>query len=261
MKGMGSDAARDSFFRSILRLFARHKVPFLVGGGYAFAQYTGIRRDTKDLDLFVRPADSRRALELAARAGYKTWVKSPHWLGKIAHGDYFVDIIYSSGNATCPVDDLWFEHAPRATLLGAKVRLTPPEEMIWSKAFIMERHRYDGADVAHILRAKAKELDWDRLIARFDDRWPVLLSHLVLFRFIYPHHASDIPEHVLVRLVDRLPDTLAAPAGRRHCRGTLLSFLEYLPDVRSWGYRDARLKPGGPMSQSEIDRWNSEPKG
>ena len=28
------------------------EVPFLVGGAYAFATYTGIYRDTKDLDLF-----------------------------------------------------------------------------------------------------------------------------------------------------------------------------------------------------------------
>ena len=30
------------------------EVPFLVGGAYAFAHYTGIVRHTKDLDLFVR---------------------------------------------------------------------------------------------------------------------------------------------------------------------------------------------------------------
>ena len=47
------------------------------------------------------------------------------------------------------VDDLWFDHAPRTNVLGLIVRLTPAEEMIWSKAFIQERERYDGADVAH----------------------------------------------------------------------------------------------------------------
>ena len=29
-------------------------IPFLVGGAYAYCQYTGIYRDTKDLDLFPR---------------------------------------------------------------------------------------------------------------------------------------------------------------------------------------------------------------
>jgi hypothetical protein len=44
------------------------------------------------------------------------------------------------------VDDLWFAHATPGDVLGIPVRLCPPEEMIWSKAFIMERERYDGAD-------------------------------------------------------------------------------------------------------------------
>jgi len=39
--------------------------------------------------------------------------------------------------------------------------------MIWSKAFIMERDRYDGADIAHIIRTCGKGLDWSRLLHRF----------------------------------------------------------------------------------------------
>jgi hypothetical protein len=58
------------------------------------------------------------------------------------------------------------------------------EETIWSKAFVMERERYDGADIAHLLRASAERLDWHRLLERFDAHWPVLLSHLILFGFI-----------------------------------------------------------------------------
>jgi hypothetical protein len=32
------------------------KLEYLVGGGYAMAHYTGIARNTKDLDIFIRPA-------------------------------------------------------------------------------------------------------------------------------------------------------------------------------------------------------------
>ena len=58
------------------------------------------------------------------------------------------------------VDDLWFTHAAPGRVLGVPVLLCPPEEMIWSKAFIMERERYDGADVAHLILACGRELDW-----------------------------------------------------------------------------------------------------
>ena len=58
--------------------------------------------------------------------------------------------------------------------------------MVWSKAFVMEKYRYDGADVAHLLLRQGASLDWKRLLRRFGRHWRVLLSHLVLFEFIYP---------------------------------------------------------------------------
>jgi hypothetical protein len=45
--------------------------------------------------------------------------------------------------------------------------------MIWSKAFVMERERFDGADVAHLLRSMGPRLDWDRILRRFDRYWEV----------------------------------------------------------------------------------------
>ena len=50
----------------------------------------------------------------------------------------------------------------------------------------MERERYDGADIAHLLRARADQLAWRRLLRRFGPHWRVLLGHLVLFGFVYP---------------------------------------------------------------------------
>lgn len=50
----------------------------------------------------------------------------------------------------------------------------------------MERERFDGADVAHIILKRGKRLDWGRLLSRFGEHWRVLLSHLILFDYIYP---------------------------------------------------------------------------
>ncbi|MDC8448805.1 MAG: hypothetical protein LV473_10645 [Nitrospira sp.] len=46
--------------------------------------------------------------------------------------------------------------------------------------------RYDGADIAHLLHVRSEKLDWGWLLWRFDRQWRVLLSHLVLFGFVYP---------------------------------------------------------------------------
>ena len=128
-----------------------------------------------------------------------------------------------SGNAVARVDTQWFDHARRDTVLDQDVLLVPPEEMVWSKAFIMERERFDGADVAHVLRACADELDWSRLVRRFGDHFRVLLSHLILFGIIYPGEKSKIPGPVMVHLLDRLRREVAIrqrdAEGRRHRDG------------------------------------------
>src|SRR5262249_13068499 len=159
----------------------------LVGGAYALQHYTGVVRHTKDFDVFVRPVDCQRVLDVFSAAGYRTELSFPHWLGKVfgGHGD-FVDVIFSSGNGVAPVDSGRVAHAVDARVVGEPVRLCPVEEIIWSKGYVLERERYDGADINHLLRACGRDLDWRRLLGRYGAHWRVLLSHLVLFGFVYP---------------------------------------------------------------------------
>jgi hypothetical protein len=241
------------FYRHALEALRADGVPFLLGGAYALGYYTGITRHTKDLDLFVRRADVRRMLNVFAAAGFRTEVVFSHWLGKVHCGDDFLDVIFSSGNAACPVDDAWFDHAVEGEVFGTPVRLTPAEEMIWQKAFIMERERFDGADVAHLIRARGRLLDWNRLRARFGPDWRVLLAHLVLFGFIYPDDQESVPADLLRHLTAELAGSLAF--ADPVCRGTLLSRMQYLVDVEEWGYADPRLQPRGTMTEEEVIRW------
>jgi hypothetical protein len=248
------------FYREAMQAFDEAKLPFLVGGAYAYARYTGIERHTKDFDVFVRPEDFDRALEVFARKGWRTDRTFAHWLGKGYHGEDFVDVIFSSGNAVARVDDLWFEHAVEEEVLGYATRLIPAEEMIWSKSFIMERERFDGGDVSHVFHARARELDWERLLRRFEPNggWRVLLAHLVLFGYIYPGDAALIPNQVIATLNGRLWRETETPAGdakSRLCRGTILSRSQYLIDTLLWGYEDARLEPVGKMTAEQLELW------
>jgi hypothetical protein len=250
-------ATRDFYVRAMQRL-DEAGVEFLVGGAYAFERYTGIARHTKDFDIFVHPRDVERTLQALACVGCATETPFPHWLAKARCGEDFVDVIFSSGNGVAAVDDEWFEHSARDEVLGRPVRLIPAEEMIWSKAFIMERERFDGGDVAHILRASAERIDWPRLVARFGDAWRVLMTHLVLFGFIYPGERHRIPPGVLSELSARLQRELATPdAGERVCRGTILSRAQYLVDVERWGYADPRLAPHGNLTEREAAIWTA----
>ena len=252
------DPETFAFYARSLTALNDGGVPFLVGGAYAFERYTGIARHTKDFDIFVRPDDLDAAFAILAATGCETEITFPHWLGKARCGDDLVDIIFSSGNGIAAVDDLWFEHAVDATVLGVPVRLMPVEEMIWSKGFIMERERYDGADIAHLLQARAEALDWRRVLLRFGRHWRVLLSHLVLFGFIYPAERTRIPAWVMQELGRRLArESVSVPVADATpvCRGPLLSRAQYLSDIQERGYRDVRLTHESAMNESDIELW------
>jgi hypothetical protein len=244
------------FYRAAMRRLMAADVPFLVGGAYALEVHTGIVRRTKDFDIFMLERDVRRALEALAGAGYQTELTFPHWIAKCFCGEEFVDIIFSSGNALCPVDELWFQHAIKGRVLGMDLRLCPPEEAIWQKSFILERDRCDVADVAHLIRHTGQRLDWQRLLRRFGPQWRVLLAQTILFDFIYPGHRRAIPGNIRQDLLRKLNQETASDDDDQ-CRGTLLSATQYLRDVDLEGYRDARLEPQGRMTKEDIAIWTA----
>jgi len=244
----------DFHRRSVAALQAAN-VPFLIGGAYVVEAFAGVSRRTKDFDLYIRPRHVRAAMDALAGAGYKAEMTFPHWLAKAARGRDCVDLIFRAGNGLCEVDDSWFERAHDDELLGLRVKLCAPEEMIWMKAYIMERERFDGADIVHILRRCAVELDWPHLVRRFGLDWRVLLSHLILFGYIYPSERHRIPVAVMDDLITRLRNEASTPGPNRLCRGTLLSRKQYLVDIQEWGFRDARLEDRVHMNEKDIARW------
>jgi hypothetical protein len=246
----------EDFYRRVVDALQVASVEFLLGGAFALRVLTGIERDTKDFDLMVRPRDVDAMLEACRKAGFHADYAFSHWLAKVHFGEHFIDLIYRAGNGLGEVDDIWFAKSSEAEVLGRTIRICPPEEMIWQKAFIMERERYDGADILHLLRSVASTLDWERLVNRFGEDWRVLLSHLVLFGYVYPQQRKDIPDAVMDDLIARLKSG-NEPAEDEICRGTLLSRAQYLPDVERWGYRDARLEKRVKMTAHEIAAWTT----
>ena len=255
----GPSAATSRFYRRVIGELNAAGVEFLVGGGHALECYLGIGRSVKDLDLFMRERDVPAALRLCQeRLGYGGEVTFPHWLAKITREQKdHIDVIFNSGNGVCAVDDEWFRHSVPSTVMGEPVALCPAEETIWSKAFVMERERYDGADIAHLVHARAEALDWGRLARRFGSHWRVLLSHLILFGFIYPSERTRIPEPLMRRCLELLEAEMRRPSEQRVCRGTITSRAQYLVDVQLWGYEDGRLLPPGRMTESDASIWTA----
>ena len=250
------DSETLEFYQTVLGGLHDVGIPFLVGGTFAMEKLAGIVRQTKDLDLFVRKQDLDSIQAALLRSGVDTRIAFPHWLAKATRGDSFVDLIFANGNSLARVDDEWFAHGLPAVVLGFPAQICSPEEMIWSKSFVMERERFDGSDVLHILRHSSRNLDWRRLIRRFGEHTGVLLAHLILFLYVYPDAHALVPSCVLDELWSQR--VVTPPGGDRVCRGTLLSRAQYLVDIHGWGYADARLAPHGPMTEEEVHAWTAE---
>ena len=256
------DPAKLDFYRGVLELLNREEIPFLVGGTHAYYRYTGIARTTKDFDVFIQRSDYPR-LEAAVRnAGYETELKFPHWLGKITRDNAFIDVIFSGGNGEAPVDDEWFEHSVEGRVFGVPARLMAPEEMIWSKSYVMERERYDGGDVMHLMLRTGKRLDWNRLLRRFGNHWRILFMQVVKFGFVYPSERFRVPREVTEELLRRFTAEMNERSSpEKVCYGTLTSRAQYLFDIREWGFQDARQKPYGTMAPEDVEQWTEAIKG
>jgi Uncharacterised nucleotidyltransferase len=232
-------ALAEAFYADALRELSRLGLPFLLGGTYALSVYTGITRATKDLDILCKPSDYPRILERFKSLGYAVEIEDERWIAKVFRGAHFFDVIFASWHGGMPVSDQWFEQAPRADVFGIAVRVIAPTELIWSKAFVQLRHRYDGADIVHLILKQHDRIDWRRLLGYMDLHWEVLLVHLLNFRWAYPSEREHVPRWLMDELIGRLERQLDLPPPRvKICRGRMLSQIDYESAVKDWGFAD-----------------------
>lgn len=228
----------EACYRGVIHHLLEAGVPFAVSGGFAFHHHTGIWRATKDLDLVVPPGLLPDAFKVLVEEGFETYVQDPVWLAKARRGDYFVDLITGVGNATLTVEQSWIDRAAVDSVLGIHCKILCVEEMIASKLFVTRRERFDGADIAHLLKARARDLNWDRLRRLTAPYWQMLYWELVLFAFIYPDCAGDVPRSVWRDLHAQFGELIAGSRSPQPFRGSLIDPNMFAIDVNEWGERN-----------------------
>jgi len=225
-----------------LRILNLSRVKYVVAGAAAVGFYTGLWRNTKDLDLFLVPSDVTAALTALAANGYTVETPAPHWLAHAYCGSFYVDLIHGFGGWRASVDEQWYDRGQPTTVLGQPVRMAPVEDLIWIKAYVGHRERFDGADVLHLLNARHETIDWMHLLHRFEPCWQLLLFYIHLYRFVYPSNRSDIPQWLVHELINRWQTQRHEPVENpKECRGTLIDRYSFLIDIQQ-GYHDAREK-------------------
>lgn len=216
-------------------------VAYVIAGAYAIYEHTGIYRKTKDLDLFFEPASVVAAARALRDAGFVTRLEDAHWLAKATSGGILVDLIYGMGNGVALIDHGWIEHSRPGILAAVPVRVAPPEELIWHRLFISERHRHDVSDILHLMLCLGDTFDWERLVGRVGSHWPLLLAQLSTFSHVYPGYRSNVPAWVYHELIEKARAEMSRDAEDvDFTRGPLISRFSFTIDVREWGFADPR---------------------
>src|ERR671919_12933 len=98
-------------------------IPFLLIGGIGSAVF-GRDRGTRDIDLFVRPENAKKVLELLGERGYTTKVEYEHWLYKAFKHDVLVDVIFRSSR------DILLDEEMLRRARTTRSRSSPPRSSI-----------------------------------------------------------------------------------------------------------------------------------
>ncbi|RYD56653.1 MAG: hypothetical protein EOP56_11420 [Sphingobacteriales bacterium] len=233
-----------AFYQEALELLNQSGVNYMLGGAFAMFHYTGIYRDTKDLDVFCKPSEYPKMLKFFAEKGFHTELHDARWIAKVFKGEYFIDIIFDTVNNICTVDDSWYEHASEGTFADTPVKFIPAEELIFCKIYVQNRERFDGADINHVMMRYGKNIDWKRLFMRLDRHWHLLLAQILIFQFVYPSEFHDIiPKWLFDELISRANEQYdLPPAVERVCRGPMIDQTQYSVDIKQWDYKTYTIK-------------------
>src|SRR6476469_7555470 len=124
LTGKKKDQA-EKFYDKLLSTMIKHKLPFMIGGSFAYMEYTGIERETGDIDIKITHDEYPAILKSLAEAGYKTELAEIElkWLAKVTDEDgFYTDLIYSERNGLYKVQRSCFERAGEGRILGHKVK-------------------------------------------------------------------------------------------------------------------------------------------
>jgi len=235
--------AAEEYYREALGILNENNINYLVGGGLAFREYTGIVRDLKDLDLFCKAGEYPKILKLFSEHGYKTELTDVRWLAKLFKDDFYIDLIFNTVNNICTVDDSWFDNAVQGEAYGVPVRLIPAEELLWCKIYVQNRERYDGADVNHIIVKYGEKLDWKRIWSRLEQHWHLLLAQVLIFQFVYPTERDLIPRWLFDELIELAKQQYDLPLPvEKVCLGPIIDQTQYQTDIRDWEYKVITIK-------------------
>lgn len=178
-------------------------IPYVVGGGIAVWAY-GRHRDTKDIDLFLKPSDVDAGMNALVGAGYFTSETEKSWLYKAEKQGVGVDFIIRSAGGF-EIDEESFDRAEWHEVMGHRFRMMCPEDVIMRKIFSYHDGRPDWFDAISVLESTAGRLDWDYMARHIRHRGVRALSFFLFARTFLCD--TPIPWHWIEKLMEEFPES------------------------------------------------------
>lgn len=215
------------FCRPLIRDAGDAGILCALGGGLAFSFYSCRRRNTKDVDLLIKPQDREQVIDILARHGFEDYFdQEPYdrtWIYRGFREGVICDIIWTLPNHRFEVDDDWFLRAQTTSIHGQQVKLITMEDLIRVKLYVLQRKRSDWPDIMNLLYQQAAHIQWRTLICLLGDDAPLLGALLQVYAWMEPVGARSIPHEAWGMLGIRVPDMQEAVENRR-----------FLLDTQDW---------------------------
>jgi predicted nucleotidyltransferase len=141
----------------------RAEVPFLLAGGLATWVRGGPESD-HDLDLFVKPEDAERALEVLTDDGMRPEKPPENWLYKAWDGDVLIDLIFSPSGET--ITDENFERAEELEVNAVRMKVASLEDVLAAKLLALGEHQADYGPILEMTRPIREQVDWAQVRER-----------------------------------------------------------------------------------------------
>lgn len=162
--GSPNDPLRAALKRSASALKAA-SVPFALAGSYALWVH-GAPENTHDVDLVVAEDTTEDAVSCLAEDGFRIERPPEDWLFKAYLGGAMVDVLHRLNGV--PVRPAFIEDAQAHDVLGLRIPVLAPTEVLSTKLLAMSERYCDLGQLLPPVRAVREQFDWVRLRTESD---------------------------------------------------------------------------------------------
>jgi predicted nucleotidyltransferase len=194
-------------YKEAIEALEKSRILYVVGGGIAVAAY-GRKRATKDIDLYIKPEDSMRALEALQKVGFEiNPMADVKWLAKAYKDGIPIDFILENIGGITATDET-MERGRHMAVSGCWMCIMSPEDLVFRKVLAMRCLRDDWYDCIAVLSNTYQAFDWDyflKLVEGFTER---ALSFILFIKTDWDH-VIPVPQRVVSTLLSRINEVVS----------------------------------------------------